>query len=115
MMTEPEVLALIDRKIIKEFKGTLMELEGAIGMLFVGRRVGWKPLMLMHDRKTIKKYEKILGIKIQDEFPDVGEYAKRSIAWRFYTKISEKLRSFWKSVKGEVPGVRSGEIAGLGR
>ena len=110
MMTEAQVLELIDKKIKKEFKGTLTELEGAIGMLFVGRQFGWKPLMLMHDRKTIAKYEKILGIQVEDEFPQVGEYAMRSFAWRVFQKGKEKMASFWKAVKGEVSGIRSGMI-----
>jgi hypothetical protein len=110
MMTEAEVLELINKKIKKEFKGTLTELEGAIGMLFVGRQLGWKPLMLMHDRKTIAKYEKILGIEVEDEFPPVGDYAMRSFAWRVFQKGKEKMSSFWKAVKGEVSGIRSGMI-----
>ena len=106
MMSDQDVLALIERKIAKEFKGQINELEGAIGMLFVGRRVGWKIVMLMHDRKTVKKYEKILGIKVQEEFEPIGSYANRSVAYR----AMQKITSFWKAVKGEIPGVRSGEF-----
>ena len=96
---------LIDRA-IENFRGNSLELETAIGMLFVGEFIGWKPLMLIHDKKTIQKYEKILGISIREVMDDVGERADKSIAWR----VARDLSNFWKAVKGEKKGVRSPEL-----
>lgn len=87
----------------KNFKGNSKELTGAIGHLMVGRHIGWKPLLLILDKSTVKKYEDILGIEFRDVLEPEGTDADRSIAW---TAV-KKIKSFWKAVKGEVPGVKS--------
>lgn len=81
-----------------EFSGTFDELEKAAGMLMVGRLYGWKVLALIHNRRTILKYEKILGISIKEEFEPVGPLAHKSLAFDFV----EKLGNFWKAVSGEI-------------
>lgn len=81
-----------------EYTGNFDELEKAIGMLMVGRLIGWKVLALIHNRRTIIKYEEILGIKIKEEFDDLGPLYKKSVAYAFV----EKLGNFWKAVTGEV-------------
>lgn len=105
MMTDKEVMELVNKKTIG-FRGLLNELEGAIGMLIVGRHFGWKVLLLIHDKKTIKKYETILGIDIRVDLPEVGKHADKSVAW----VAVQKIKSFWKAVKGEEPGIRSQKI-----
>ena len=62
---------------IANFSGSLEELEKAIGMLVVGYHFGWKVLLLVHSKRTIKKYEKILDINIKEFFPAEGRSAKR--------------------------------------
>lgn len=88
---------------VKEFRGVLPTLETAIGAYFVGKLVGWKVLVLIHDKKTLRKYEEILGIDFREELPEVGKFAKKSVAWKAVQKVS----NFWKAVKGEIGGVRS--------
>lgn len=90
----------------QNFKGSLHDLEAAIGCYMVGRQFGWKPLLLIHDRQTIKKYEGTLKLDFKEELPDVGPYAHKSNAWR----AVEKIKSYWKAVKGEIPGIKSKEI-----
>ena len=92
---------------IKDFHGFADDLAKAIGMLATARYYGWKPMLLIHNKKTIKKYEKILGIELKDLVPEVGELAKNSLAWRAVQKVD----NFWKAVKGEIPGIRSREIS----
>lgn len=94
-------LAAIDR-----FKGYVPQLEAAIGALFVGKRVGWKVLYLIHDKKTLKQYEDHLGVKFREILPDVGPKAHKSVAWT----ALEGIKNFWKAVKGEIPGVRSPDM-----
>ena len=91
---------------IKSFRGQLPTLHGAIGCLYTGQQFGWKILYLVHDKKTIKKYEAILGVKFRDVFPEVGELAHKSLAW----KLAQKVSNFWKAVSGEISGIRSPEI-----
>lgn len=82
---------------IRNFRGGFDELEGAIGMYLIGRHVGWRVLVLVHSKKTIIKYEEILGIKIREEFPDEGPDVDRSAGYELATKLS----NFWKAVSGE--------------
>jgi hypothetical protein len=91
---------------IKEFEGQFDELESAIGMYFVGRLVGWKVLVLIHNKRTIKKYEQILGINIREEFDETGPFTQKSLGY----EIAQKINSFWKAVAGEVPLERRREL-----
>lgn len=89
----------IEQDAFKHFTGTFDDLEKAIGVLRVGYHMGWKPLVVIHSKKTIAKYEEILGIQLRDVFPDEGPSAERSIGY----KIAKKLSNFWKAVSGETP------------
>lgn len=99
-LSQDQVWALyeIERKAIAGFTGQFDELETALGMLHLGFHIGWRPLVLIHDKKTIKKYEQILGIEIREYFPPEGPSADRSIG---YT-IAKKFSNFWKVVSGEI-------------
>lgn len=88
----------IEREAFARFTGQFDELEAAIGMLHIGDHIGWKPLVLIHNKRTIRKYEEILGISIREFFPEEGPSADRSIG---YT-VSKKIGSFWKAVSGEL-------------
>lgn len=85
-------------EIAARFKGQFPDLESAIGMYMVGRLFGWKVLVLIHNKRTIRKYEEILGINIREEFPEEGEFADKSIA----LNLVKKIGSFWKAVSGEL-------------
>ena len=105
-LSEKELIATLDKAICK-YSGDTNILEMAVGALMVGRHVGWKALLLIHDRKTIKKYETALGIDFKEILPEVGVYAERSLAWR----TVEKIGGFWKAVKGEAgAGIRTNKI-----
>ncbi len=101
-MEKKQLQGKID-KAIKGFRGHVGTLETAIGALLVGQKVGWKVLILVHDKKTIRKYEEILGVDFREVMPEVGRLADKSLAW----KASQKVSNFWKAVKGEIEGVRS--------
>jgi len=103
--TDAELVAHID-KITIDFKGSLHDLEAAIGYLMISRHFGWKPLLLIHEKQTLKKYEAILQLNIRDEVPEEGKYAHKSVAWL----AVQKIKSFWKAVKGEIPGIRSQQV-----
>lgn len=105
-LDEKQLIALID-KAIKEYSGDSGELERAIGMFLFGRRLGWRVVYLMHDKKTIRKYEGHLHIKdIRDYMREETDLSHKSVAY----SIVKRLGSFWKAVKGEVKGGRSAEI-----
>lgn len=101
-VTNGELLEAID-KAIMGFSGNSDELENAIGALMVGRKIGWRPLFLIHSQKSIRKYEGILQVNFRDVMPEVGPKSRTLVAW----VLAQKVTNFWKLVKGEVPNVRT--------
>ncbi|THJ31296.1 hypothetical protein E8K88_15520 [Lampropedia aestuarii] len=97
--TEQEVqerYALMD-KAIRQTGLQIDELESALGMYMVGFHFGWKVLHVIHSKKTIAKYEGILGIKVREAFPEYGPDADRTNAFKLIKSVS----SFWKLVSGD--------------
>jgi hypothetical protein len=101
-MNDKELLTHLDAQ-IKDFAGDLTSLERAVGAAIVGRQFGWKVLLLVHDRKTIARYEETLALDFRQEMPEVGPLAKKSVGWL----AAQKVASFWKAVKGAYPNVKS--------
>jgi hypothetical protein len=95
--TQKNQLREIEENAIADFSGQLDELESALGMLRMGFHFGWKVLYLIHSKRTIRKYEEILNIKVRDVFPEVGPSSYRSYGY----VIAEKLSNFWKIVSGD--------------
>lgn len=96
----------IEDRAIVEFVGQMDELESALGMLRLGHHMGWKVLYMVHSKKTIRKYEEILDIKVRELFPERGPSAGRSTG----LALAEKFSNFWKVVSGEVKIERRREI-----
>jgi hypothetical protein len=84
-------------KAILDFEGSLDELEGALGMYLVGRHVGWKVLYIIHSKRTVAKYEKILDISVREEFEPETADSRRSLGYR----IAQGFSNFWRVVSGE--------------
>ncbi len=87
----------IEAAAIANFEGQVDELESALGMLRMGHHWGWKILYIIHSKRTIRKYEAILDIRIRDEFDETGPSSYRSQGFR----IVEALSNFWKAIGGE--------------
>ena len=100
-------LERIEREAIANFKGQLPDLEAALGILRIGGHLGWRPLVLIHNKRTIRKYEEILNINIRDFFPEEGPSWDRSYGY----VIAKKVGNFWKAVSGEIKIERKKEIA----
>jgi ribosome-binding protein aMBF1 (putative translation factor) len=96
---QQERLEQIERGAFLHFEGSLDDLEKALGILHLGHHVGWRPLVLIHSKRTIAKFEQILDIRLRDEFPEEGPSAERSHAY----VLARKLSNFWKAVSGETP------------
>lgn len=87
----------IELNAIAQFVGQLDELESALGFLRMGFQFGWKPMAIIHSKKTFKKYEQILGINAKEMFPETTPNSDRSVGYA----ISVKLSNFWKIVNAE--------------
>lgn len=92
-------LSLIAQKAMYEYKGSVDELQKAIGMLMTGDLFGWRVLLIIHNKRTIRKYEDILGIQVKEFFPELGPYSHRSVGY----ELAVKLGNFWKAVSGDIP------------
>lgn len=100
-------LERIEASAINDFKGTLDELESALGMLRLGHHVGWKVLYIVHSKKTIRKYEEILtgrsnsAVRVRDLFEPEGPSSHRSVGYRIVVGFS----NFWKAIGGDAGGL----------
>jgi len=103
---DENIISHVDAR-IKDYSGNITLMEQAIGVWIVGRKFGWKVMYLVHDRKTLAKYEKILGIDFRKELLEVGPLANKSLAWKGFQGVS----NFWKAVRGEIPGIKSPDIS----
>jgi hypothetical protein len=88
----------IELDAIARFKGSADELESALGFLRIGIQIGWRPMAIIHSKRTFKKYEEILGIDARSFFPEETPAASRSIGY----KIAKTLSNFWKVVSGDI-------------
>lgn len=88
--------ALMDRA-IRSDGFQIDELESALGMYMIGFHFGWKVLYLVHSKKTIKKYEALLGIDVKEVFDKDGPDADRTNAHKLILAAS----NFWKLVSGD--------------
>lgn len=101
-ISDEEAIVIVNTA-IKNFRGDSGQLRNAIGAFLIGRQFGWKPAFLIFDKESVRKYEKMLDVKFRDTMPEEGRYANKSAAWI----AMRKVKSFWKAVKGEIPGIRS--------
>jgi hypothetical protein len=95
---QEQQLREIEERAIAEFQGDLSELEAALGMLRMGHHFGWKVLYLIHSKKTIRKYEDILGVRIRDIFDEVGPSSYRSVGFQ----LAIRFTNFWKVAGGDI-------------
>lgn len=77
-------------------------------MLRMGHYVGWRVLIIIHNKRTIKKYEEILGINIREYFDEEGPLASRSYGYSIFKKIGQ----FWKIVSGDIKSQHATQLLG---
>lgn len=101
-LSDADLLEHIDRA-IAAYRGDVTELSNGIGVLILGRKLGWRPTFLLHSPKTIRRYEEHLGLKFQEVLPEGGPKRHRLVSWL----LAHKVSNFWKAVKGEIPDLRT--------
>ena len=99
-------LTCIEREAFASFQGQFDDLELALGILRTGDYLGWRPLVLIHNKRTIRKIEDILGINFREFFPPEGPNADRSLGY----KLAKQLTNFWKAVSGDIKIEKRREI-----
>lgn len=104
---QSEELNEIERQAIARFEGNIGTLGSALGFLRLGYQVGWRVLVLTHNKRTVRNYEEILGISIKETFPEDAAGAERSVG----LKIANSLGNFWKAVSGDIKIENKREIS----
>lgn len=94
----PEQRAEVDQA-VKNFSGMSDNLSSALGALAMGHYVGWRGLLFVHTRPTIKRYEEILGMDFKEVLPERTDQTERLLGIR----LADQLNKFWALVKGEIP------------
>lgn len=95
----------IELDAIADYSGDLTELESALGMLRMGYHFGWKVLYIVHSKRTIRKYEECLNVKVRELFPPTGPSSYRNNGYR----IAEAATNFWKVISGDSADVKLDE------
>lgn len=94
-MTSEQFVALID-SVIENYHGDSDVLFSSIGALMVGRKYGWRVLMIVSSSASYSKYQKILGVQFKQILPEATSLSERSLGYR----IVKKLNNFWDVVRG---------------
>jgi hypothetical protein len=101
-LADKDFPAYVDKR-FKGYKGDITKFERALGVYLMAKRLGWKVSLLIHDKRTIKECETILGLDLRQECDPEGPMREKAVAWH----LMQKIQNFWKAVKGEIPGIRS--------
>lgn len=98
MMKKTDELFQIAQTAIYNYSGDIDVLNSALGMLFTGHYYGWRFLYIVHSKRTVRKYEKVLNIKVSEYFEPTGSLSHRSAGLIEANKHS----NFWKCVSGDI-------------
>ena len=91
-------LEAIEAHAITNFKGSITDLESALGLLRLGHHFGWRVIYLAHSKATVRKYEEILGIRVREVFEAEGPSSYRSRGF----ELAQTIGNFWKIVSGAI-------------
>lgn len=87
-------------RVVREYKGDPWILENALGAYVVAQFYGWRVFRLLHaNRLTVRKYEKVLGVRFEDVCPERTELSTKCRGIR----IADRVGAFWRVVRGEAP------------
>lgn len=92
-----EQRAVIDQA-VRQYSGMSDTLSSALGALAMGHYVGWRGLLMVHNRQTVRRYEEILGVKFSEIMPERTDQTDRLLGIR----IADQLGKFWAVVKSEI-------------
>jgi hypothetical protein len=90
----------------EQYNGSVDVFESAVGALIVGRFAGFDGLRVIHNSKTLRKYEVILGgVSFKQMLAPRTPESRRVNGIRY----AESFKQFWKALAGGVasePGAK---------
>jgi hypothetical protein len=90
----------------KDYSGDLRVFAAAVGALHMGFMLGWRPLMIVHNPKTFRKYEQILKINFREVMPETTDLSDRNYGYR----AVQIANNYWDVVRGTAPVERRHEM-----
>lgn len=94
MITDEEFLSLVDEK-SGTFTGQLDHYYEAVGMIMVGRHMGWKVMRLVASRRCWTTATKLFGDP-KLLMPETAKYTHRSFGLKMFSTVSD----YWKFIAG---------------
>lgn len=94
MMTDEQFNAKVE-DLLKGFTGQLDQFYEAVGMVYMGRLMGWRVMRLVASRRCWALSVELFG-DLKTELPERGAYAYKSVG----LKIVDEIGGYWKIVKG---------------
>jgi hypothetical protein len=91
----------------EKFSGPTGEFESAVGAFVVGRLVGLDGLKVLHNWRTLRKYEDLLGISFKEVLPARTKDTRRINGIRY----AERFDQFWKAIAGGVASEPDAKLA----
>lgn len=84
---------------IYNYEGDVQTFEKAIALIIMADQFGTKAVRISHDKSTIRKLEKVIGLQLS-----VHYYPEMDENWRFnrLIEIQENKLNFWKCVSSEI-------------
>lgn len=86
---------------LHKYRGNLDTFQSAIGCLLLCVYLGRRVMQVVHDPKTIQKYESILGVKFKELsfIPETTLNSERSFGF----KLASAASNFWKYIRSAKP------------
>lgn len=94
MITDEELLKKIDSA-MADYHGQIDDFYSAVGVIVVGRLMGWRAMRLMSQRRHWSLASTIFG-DLKEIMPQKGSYYDKSIAMA----IVDKIGGYWDYVRG---------------
>lgn len=96
MISEHELSAKIEQ-VTKDYKGQLDHLQAAIGLMMIGRVMGWRVVRLVCSRSAWTDANNLFG-DVKTLLPAETEFSDKSMAYR----VVKASGQYWEYVKGHV-------------
>jgi hypothetical protein len=102
----PDEFQITIKESFRQYKGDLRVFASAVGAFYLGMMLGWRPLMIIHNPKTFKRYEKILNMSFRDVMPETTDLSDRNYGYR----AVQNAGNYWDVVRGMAPVERRHEL-----
>lgn len=98
MINDEELIKKIEQ-VTNEYRGNLDDLYTIVGMVVIGRLMGWRVIRLVSSRRLWSLGCKLFGdLKSDEIMPERGLYARKSVG----LAVVDKLGGYWDFVRGSV-------------